>query len=180
MSDYKLCPNGHYYHNKYSVCPYCPENKEIKINNENSELLKTRIWQENDFLPKQEQSNKTINNTKTRLWNETENNLQQPVERKLVGWLVSYTLNQNGKDFRLYEGKNTIGTSENCDMCLVNDNSVSQKHLTILYRNKIFKFKDEFSTNGTYINNEFSEEGELKDGDEIKVGNTVFLFRKAF
>lgn len=180
MSDYKLCPNGHYYHKKYTVCPYCPENKDFLENDEKSELLKTRIWQEKDFMPKEEQSNKTIDNTKTQLWSETENNSPQREERKLVGWLVSYTLNSNGKDFRLYEGKNTMGTSKSCDISLENDKSISTKHLTILFRNKIFKFKDEFSTNGTYINEEFLEEGELKDGDKIKIGNTILLFRTAF
>jgi pSer/pThr/pTyr-binding forkhead associated (FHA) protein len=42
-----------------------------------------------------------------------------------------------------------------------------------------FKFKDELSTNGTFINDEFVEEGNLKDGDTIRIGQTVFKFRSA-
>ena len=43
----------------------------------------------------------------------------------------------------------------------------------------VFKFKDEFSTNGTFVNEEFVEEGTLNDGDTLKIGNTVFKFRTA-
>jgi pSer/pThr/pTyr-binding forkhead associated (FHA) protein len=40
-----------------------------------------------------------------------------------------------------------------------------------------FKFKDELSTNGTFVNDAFEEEGSLKDGDTIKIGSTLFKFR---
>jgi pSer/pThr/pTyr-binding forkhead associated (FHA) protein len=58
-----------------------------------------------------------------------------------------------------------------------NDPAVSGHHLTILHRMGHFKFKDELSTNGTFINDVFEEEGNLKDGDIIKMGDTIFKFR---
>ncbi|MEI6124071.1 MAG: FHA domain-containing protein [Bacteroidota bacterium] len=97
--------------------------------------------------------------------------------RKLVGWLVSFTIDANGADFRLFEGRNIVGSDPACDIVVGNDHTISTKHLTILYRMGVFKFKDEFSTNGTFINEEFKEEGNLVDGDTIKVGNTLFRFR---
>jgi hypothetical protein len=108
-------------------------------------------------------------------FNEGKNN----VGRKLTGWLVSYTIDPLGVDFRIYEGRNIIGSDPQCDIVINGDSSVSSKHLTILYRMGVFKFKDELSTNGTFINEVFCEEGTLNDGDVVKLGNTVFKFRTA-
>jgi pSer/pThr/pTyr-binding forkhead associated (FHA) protein len=41
----------------------------------------------------------------------------------------------------------------------------------------VFKFKDELSTNGTFVNDEFKEEGILNDGDNVKIGSTILKFR---
>ncbi|MCS7152375.1 MAG: FHA domain-containing protein [Bacteroidia bacterium] len=101
---------------------------------------------------------------------------QAPQNRKIVGWLVSFTLHPNGVDFRLYEGRNTIGTDHRCDI-VINDPAASGHHLTILYRAGEFLFRDELSTNGTFVNGEMQNEGKLRDGDVIKVGNTEFRFR---
>jgi hypothetical protein len=97
--------------------------------------------------------------------------------RKLVGWLVSFTIDPNGIDFKLYEGRNLIGSDPMCDIAVPNDAAVSSKHLTILHRMGHFKFKDELSTNGTFINDVFEEEGNLKDGDMVRIGDTIFKFR---
>ncbi len=101
--------------------------------------------------------------------------------RKLVGWLVSYTLDELGYDFRLYEGKNVIGKKPGLEVPVLQDPSVSNVHATILFRNNKFLLRDEFSTNGTYLNGRMVEQDtpELHDGDIIKVGNTVFKFKTA-
>jgi len=101
-----------------------------------------------------------------------------PQNRKLIGWLVSFTIHPNGVDFRLYEGKNTIGTSPSCDIVL-QDPQVSTHHLTLLIRpgSNTVRFKDEFSTNGTFVNGVPTDEGTLQDGDIIKIGNTELRFR---
>jgi hypothetical protein len=99
--------------------------------------------------------------------------------RKLVGWLVSYTLNPSGADFRVYEGRNSLGVDPGCDIVVPHDPAVSARHLTLLYRADGFRFKDELSTNGTFINEVMRDEGLLHDGDLIRVGSTVFKFRSA-
>lgn len=103
--------------------------------------------------------------------------MQQQQGRKMVGWLVSFTIDENGADFKLYEGRNIIGADAACDITISGDQAVSGKHLTILHRMGHFKFRDEFSTNGTFINDIFVEEGTLKDGDVIRIGETIFKFR---
>lgn len=101
--------------------------------------------------------------------------------RKLVGWLVSYTLDEMGLDYRLFEGKNVIGSNVDCEVSVIQDKSVSGRHATILFRNNKFLLRDEFSTNGTFLNDEIVEENtpEVKDGDIIRVGNTIFKFKVA-
>lgn len=98
--------------------------------------------------------------------------------RKLVGFLVSYNRDPNGRAYHLYEGRNYIGRDGSCDISISDDSQMSGKHMSILYRNvdKKFKFRDEQSSNGTFINKELLDEGELQNYDIIRVGSTLFIF----
>lgn len=98
--------------------------------------------------------------------------------RKLVGFLVTYNRNPQGKAFNLYEGKNFIGRDRSCDISVPEDNQMSGRHMSILYRNvdNKFKFRDEQSSNGTFVNKELADEGELQNYDIIRLGGTVFIF----
>jgi pSer/pThr/pTyr-binding forkhead associated (FHA) protein len=98
--------------------------------------------------------------------------------RKLTGFLISYSRSPNGTFFPLYEGKNSIGRGESSQICIQGDPNVSEKHLSVLYRtvDRKFKFKDEQSSNGTFINEELIDEGELKNLDKIRIGETRMLF----
>ena len=97
---------------------------------------------------------------------------------KLVGWLVTYSLDPNGIDYRLFEGRNIIGRDFNCSVC-INDNKVSGQHAILLYRNEKFRIKDNLSVNGTMVNGEDIDDDSrlLNDGDIIQIGDTVLLFR---
>ncbi len=105
--------------------------------------------------------------------------LQQSEKRKLVGWLVTFSNDEYGQDYRLYAGKNRIGSASGCDV-VINDTSASGEHTTILFRDNEFLIKDNFSTNGTKINGVTIDEGKLKDGDVIKLGNTSLKFKTVF
>lgn len=98
--------------------------------------------------------------------------------RKLVGWLVSYTLSDMGVDFKLFEGRNIIGRDLDCQIS-VNDGTVSGKHAVLLYRDGGYFIQDSLSTSGTRVNG--NDTGvvavTLNDGDIIQVGKTVFKFR---
>ncbi len=101
--------------------------------------------------------------------------------RKLVGWLVSYTLDAMGIDFKLYEGRNIIGRDMDCNIT-VNDNMVSSKHAVLLYRSGKYSLTDQQSSHGTFVNGQDIELDPcyLSDGDEIVVGRTSFKFRTSF
>ena len=98
--------------------------------------------------------------------------------RKLVGFLVTYNRDPNGKAFNLYEGRNFIGRDSSCDICIADDDQLSGRHLSILYRNvdNKFKFRDEQSSNGTFINKELLDDGTLENYDIIRAGSTIFIF----
>jgi hypothetical protein len=102
--------------------------------------------------------------------------------RKITAWLISYTIDPMGVDFRIYEGTNTIGRDPENTISITEDHSISSKHVSLLCRKDRFYLKDEMTANGTFINDVDIEIGipyELKDGDKIKIGSTILKFRTA-
>lgn len=98
--------------------------------------------------------------------------------RKLVGWLVTYSFDQLGVDYKLFEGRNVIGRDIDCNIT-IQDGRVSAKHAVLLYRAGKYSITDTQSSHGTFVNEEDIElePRYLNDGDIIRMGNTVFKFR---
>ena len=95
---------------------------------------------------------------------------------KLIGWLVTYTRNSDGEDFKLRAGYNRIGANPACDI-VVEDETVSGSHAIIVYRDGRCLIKDDLSRNGTFVNGkEITEAHPLQSYDQIRVGNTMFTF----
>ena len=100
--------------------------------------------------------------------------------RRLEGWLVSFTLDASGVDFKLYEGKNAIGRDSDCAVRLAHDARVSKHHALIVYRDSQWVFVDELASNASQINGQNVGLGErviLRDGDRIGIGEHEFIFR---
>jgi hypothetical protein len=98
--------------------------------------------------------------------------------KKLAGFLVSYSNNPLGDYFPVLEGRNYIGRDDSATIRIQNDSLISGKHISILYRSvdKKFKFRDEQSSNGSFVNEKLIDEGELKNLDVIRIGSTRLLF----
>jgi hypothetical protein len=95
---------------------------------------------------------------------------------KLVGWLVSYTRNPDGEDFKLRAGYNRMGANPACDI-VVEDETVSGSHAIIVFREGRCLIKDDLSRNGTFVNGkEITEAHPLQNYDQIRVGNTTLTF----
>ncbi|HZS05017.1 MAG TPA: FHA domain-containing protein [Blastocatellia bacterium] len=95
---------------------------------------------------------------------------------RLVGWLVSFSKNRDGVDYRLRAGRNVIGANPSCDI-VVDDDAVSSVHASIVWRNGRCFIKDELSSNGTYLNSvEVTEPEQLQSYDQIRVGNMMLTF----
>lgn len=201
MKGYKQCDKGHYFKEDLSECPYCPKGSgggnddKTRVqgdlgSNERTELGdKTQVF---GSAPSQQPVSVTpppprdLNKTfiqeveEVSQGGEVKEVVHQRATRKIVGWIISYTLDPMGLDFRLYEGNNTIGRNPGSDVTIAGDPSVSGHHATLLFKKGRFYLKDEMAANGTFINDEEIEVGqpyEIKDGDNLRIGNTVFKFK---
>jgi hypothetical protein len=95
---------------------------------------------------------------------------------RIVGWLITYSHNPDGEDFRLYAGYNRLGANPVCDI-VVEDETVSGSHAIIVYRDGRCLIKDDLSRNGTFVNGrEITESHQLQSYDQIRVGNTYLTF----
>ncbi len=71
----------------------------------------------------------------------------------------------------------SVGRSSQCEIQLEED-SLSRKHASFLVHldGRVF-VRDNESTNGTYVNDQLAKgEQQLRDGDRIKVGRTIFKY----
>ncbi len=129
-------------------------------------------------------SNRTVFGDETIAQMSSQNSGNQQPEyrstRKFVGWLVSYTLDPMGVDFKIYEGRNIIGRDMECNIS-INDNMVSSKHALLLFRAGKYSITDQQSTHGTFVNERDIdlEPCYLQDGDEIRMGKTILKFRSS-
>ncbi len=95
---------------------------------------------------------------------------------RIVGWLVTYSHNPDGEDFRIYAGYNRIGANPICDIVL-EDDTVSGSHSIIVYRDGRCLIKDDLSRNGTFVNGrEITEAHPLQSYDQVRIGNTYLTF----
>jgi Nif-specific regulatory protein len=89
--------------------------------------------------------------------------------------LVSISGPLQGKTFPLADEACTIGReSANC-LC-VSDASVSRRHCVISKEEGQFKLSDLESLNGSFVNGVPVKERFLEHGDQVKLGDTLFLF----
>jgi len=97
----------------------------------------------------------------------------EPIPPDLVATLRVVEGDDRGQALRLDRSVITIGRGSACDLVL-SDDRVSADHLTISFRNGEFRVRDNESTNGTLLNGSPVTEYALRDGDQIRVGHTVF------
>ncbi len=207
LQNYKRCSNGHYFKSDLEKCPYCGAlgqnvsnnseettqnisannvDKTMIFNENNQDKDKTKVYGQDTYNEKVQSSNPVINNLsngeKTVITIPT-NDENKPVEhssdrRRLVGWIVSYELDPYGLSFGVYEGRNKVGRSVECDIT-ISDASVSEIHAIILYRNEKYYLLDQGSSNGTYLNNNDIDfdSVEINDGDFIIFGKGRAKFK---
>lgn len=200
MKGYKRCEKGHFYKETLDECNFCPNTEN---NNSGTEVLDSgSVNNENDTIPTEktqvfgggETSSAEVSSSTKETFDPNKTTISGSAQsqdssgnkviskRKLRGWLVSFDIEEFGVDFKILEGRNTIGKSSSNDIS-IQDGQISGSHGVILYRGNKFYLTDELSTNGTKLNGEElvpRDPYELNDGDEIQVGDTNLLFKKAF
>lgn len=211
MEGFIKCSNNHFYKEHLPACPYCPSQgagvssdlgrtsatDSTRAGHTSHDLDKTRVGgatnsTENTLkvdVPTDTRStvetkdfNRTFIATPTEIIDGAKVVSSRPT-RKLVGWLISYTIDSMGVDFRIFEGNNSIGRSSENSIVIPQDATISNHHATILYKeSQGFFIKDEMSANGTFLNGEelsITTPVSLKDGDLLKMAKTVFRFKTA-
>lgn len=77
--------------------------------------------------------------------------------------------------YELEQDSLVIGRKEYCDICL-KDYQVSKRHARIIKDTTHFVIEDLESRNGTYINGKRVERAVLRDGDRIKLAETILVY----
>jgi hypothetical protein len=98
--------------------------------------------------------------------------------RALAGWLVAVGGEQDGQDFRIEVGRNTIGKGAESDVVL-KDAHASEKHAVLeVSDDGRYRLRDLDSKYGTFVD-ECRVHGErpISDGDHVRIGNTDLRFR---
>lgn len=148
------CKNGHMFNDRRygTICPYC--------NIETATKEKNPIKEQEDL------------DIETDL-------LYQEIE-PVCGWLVCIEGARVGKDYKIKEGKNFIGRSDDMDIQILGDNKVSKNnHAIIVYdpkkKNNVLLPGD--SSGIAYLNGEAAYvPTELAPYDVIELGRSKFLF----
>jgi hypothetical protein len=98
-------------------------------------------------------------------------------ERRLVGWVVVLSGEQEGQDFRVREGRNVIGKGAKADV-IIRDAYLSEKHALLEFRDDAFRITDLESKHGTLVNEKHVEgETPLVNDDVIRLGHTELKFK---
>ena len=205
MKGFKSCGNGHFYKETLDACPHCSAGStdlnKTAVNPGGGEFDKTQIFgggSENQatqavggegttkVFGAGTGSSSARDLNKTYIAGVTDGNEENGEEiapraaRMITGYLISFTLDPMGEDFRLYEGNNTIGRDTSNSITITKDSTISSKHANILHKKGKFWISDEMAANGTFVNGnelEIQKATPINDGDEIKLGDTVFTFK---
>jgi len=81
----------------------------------------------------------------------------------------------HARPIRINQNKFTIGRANTNDLIL-QDKTVSRQHVIIQYQDGIWAIFDQNSTSGLCINGKKVKKKVLKNGDQIKIGLTLFNF----
>jgi two-component system, cell cycle response regulator len=80
-----------------------------------------------------------------------------------------------GRRVPLGRAPTVFGRSSKCEV-QIDQESVSRNHAQVSFDSKTYTIRDLGSTNGTYVNDEIIQEIDLRDGDQVKIGRTIFKF----
>lgn len=99
-------------------------------------------------------------------------------ERQVPAYLLVCMGVNVGHRYSIGSAELTIGRSDRCDIRL-DDDRVSSRHAELVRRGGRYRIYDLGSSNGTLVNAQRVDEIDLRDGDLIQVGYTVFRYVSA-
>ncbi len=186
----KQCPNGHFYdQSKTRECPYC-NSASANVNvtrpirqspgagiSASGDIGATVPANQPGFIDHTRPASKAQANDSERTAVVIKKDLGiDPV----VGWLVCVDGKGKGRDYRMHSDNNYIGRSENMDICMRGDDTISREnHAVISYdmRENNYYFSPCESRNIVRVNGKaiFSTI-QLSAYDNIELGSTKLIF----
>jgi len=101
--------------------------------------------------------------------------VDRPTRKGLLGWLIVKEGNRRGQFFEVRHDY-TIGRKV-ADI-VVRDSKISRQHVKLKIKENQFVIWDLASENGTFVNDEeIMGATPLKENDEIRIGDTVFVLK---
>jgi len=82
----------------------------------------------------------------------------------------------NSQPIRVEQANFSIGRATTNDLIL-QDPAISRQHAVLRFLNHAWVVQDQNSTAGVYVNGNRVREKHLNNGDQIKIGSAVFIFR---
>jgi diguanylate cyclase (GGDEF)-like protein len=99
----------------------------------------------------------------------------QPTSGQRFSVLVMLYGETIGRRYVIADKELVVGREEDCTLPLL-DSTVSRAHCKLMPRNGEVTVQDLGSTNHTYVNGDLTGERLLRDGDQLRVGRTIFKF----
>lgn len=157
----KFCAKGHQMEDSWDTCPTC-QTTGYRVAS-NAGMAKTRLESEpTKDLPGAARRTVLISDKR---------------KANVVGWFVAMSGEQKGEDFRLREGKNTVGSAADSQIVL-RDSTVSGQHASVRFEDGKFTVTDLDSSNGTFLNDKKIAREELNDNDMIRFGEVTVKFKR--
>ncbi len=157
----KFCAKGHQMEDSWDTCPTC-QTTGYRVAS-NAGTAKTRLESEpTKDLPGAARRTVLISDKR---------------KANVVGWFVAMSGEQKGEDFRLHEGKNTVGSAADSQI-VIRDSTVSGQHASVRFEDGKFTVTDLDSSNGTFLNDKKIAREELNDDDMIRFGDVTVKFKR--
>jgi len=102
---------------------------------------------------------------------------EDPSPEDPLAWLIEKKGLRVGSTYRLRRNITSIGREASNDISL-SDETVSGQHAKIRIEEDKFVLYDLVSENGTEVNGEKVVYKEIKESDEIKLGETILVFKR--
>jgi len=167
----KRCPKGHPMDLSWRRCPRCTGRVDARA--PTRELTDLTIVA--DEAPPAVDATRVLDSS------------ELSAELHPIGRLVALAGPLTGQELRLLPGRNQIGKgprespespdSPNCQRIAVPaDRYMSREHASLEFQHGQLLLVDADSTNGTFVNGERIQRAVLRDGDEVRMGESVFRF----
>lgn len=90
--------------------------------------------------------------------------------------VLIYLINARTKEIMTYMGSFPCIVGRTADISIVNDPTISRRHIVFTYENGDIYIEDLGSTNGTFVNGKKILSKQIVNSkDKIRIGDTVFL-----